>query len=151
MEKSREEQSKTIHENLQKQTELSRDVLDVTSRQCIQIQNNLVDLRSSTKSELDKLHGHLKLTFFESLEEILSKTYTPAAEFPTITRDMAPEKILSIMNGRINTLEAQMKIQSVTNQALKGQLSSETQIHDRYFSQCHLSHAILDLMSCRQR
>jgi hypothetical protein len=104
----------------------------MTSSQCTQIQNNLVELRTSTKQELDKLHGHLKMTFLDSMETVLAKSYTPAAEFPTITRDMAPDKILSIMNGRINGLEAQMKIQLVTNQILKSSLSNETLIQDRY-------------------
>lgn len=65
------------------------------------------------------------------METVLSKTYTPSAEFPTITRDMTPEKILSIMNGRINSLESQMKIQLITNQMLKNSLHNDAKIQDR--------------------
>jgi hypothetical protein len=107
-------------------------VLDVTTKQCSQIQHNLIDLRTSTKQELDKLHGHLKLTLFDSMDTILNKAITPSAEFPTITRDMAPDKVLSIMNSRINSLESQMKIQLVTNQMLKSSLTEDTKIQDRY-------------------
>jgi hypothetical protein len=119
----------------------------MTSTQCNQIQNNLIELRTSTKQELDKLHGHLKMTFLDSMETLLTKSFTPAAEFPTITRDMAPDKILSIMNGRINGLEAQMKIQLVTNQILKSSLSNETLIQDRW-ANLSLSPSPLHLSLC---
>jgi hypothetical protein len=45
---------------------------------------------------------------------------------------MAPDKVLSIMNSRINSLESQMKIQLVTNQMLKSSLAEDTKVQDRY-------------------
>lgn len=149
LEQTRDENRGTLDEALTAHAQMGRNVIDMTSSQCSDIQKSLVELRNDTKNDLNRLQGtlqvtadllhihalylvHLQVSFQESLELLLLRVGPPpTAEFPAITSDMAPEEVLRIMHGRIQMVESKLQAHDAFNEGIREALARDRNSQDR--------------------
>jgi len=127
------EQKEAFEEAINAHATMGKAVMQATTSQCGELQNELVELRSMTKKELSSLQGVLEASLKESIMH-LTDYMQPSApqDLPELNNSLSTQEVMTIMLGRVERLEKKSQSLELANQLLKDSIETDGKAQDRF-------------------